>query len=442
MNTNLRNYLKCKLCGDTYKTPVILPCGKTVCARHVACIDNTYQCILCNKVHVVPHEGFLKNEDLEDFIQRESELNKNSLQEAKDNLEQLITTCELLVQDPKRCVNDYYDQIRADLDLKTKNFKQKCLKMIDDHYSEILNKIDHAQQSSNLNLNEFIHLKEKLDKTIKFARDRLNSFGGSSDELKKHYIITKFLYEELHNKILNGKEYVLKQNESLSVLSFCDLFVSDKTVTNEDKLQATIEIKLENLKSLNPDEIIAVQSLNLTDIPGMISTKKQSESTLCIKLVSEVEHQINTSDAIGTRTFDDNNNNKLSYSNRLDDGMSPPPAKRPLTDSNLTHIICQTVPLINSNCTTPHVVNQNELISFSSIKKEIIENELNKDEITFQLVVNEFIKFKENKERRVSPTPCIARNMPWNIVARSNLNNNQECSLGFFLQCDPKDKLK
>jgi len=37
---------------------------------------------------------------------------------------------------------------------------------------------------------------------------------------------------------------------------------------------------------------------------------------------------------------------------------------------------------------------------------------------------------------RVSPHPCIVRNLPWRILATSRLIKNQEYGLGLFLQCN------
>lgn len=57
-------------------------------------------------------------------------------------------------------------------------------------------------------------------------------------------------------------------------------------------------------------------------------------------------------------------------------------------------------------------------------------------EATFQLVINDFSKFRESRESRVSSTPCIVRNLPWKILAMSKQLNNREFVLGFFLQCN------
>lgn len=61
-------------------------------------------------------------------------------------------------------------------------------------------------------------------------------------------------------------------------------------------------------------------------------------------------------------------------------------------------------------------------------------------EATFQLVVEDFTKFKEMKESRLSPQPCVVRNLPWKILAMSKQTNNRDFSLGFFLQCNAESE--
>lgn len=61
-------------------------------------------------------------------------------------------------------------------------------------------------------------------------------------------------------------------------------------------------------------------------------------------------------------------------------------------------------------------------------------------EATFQLVVEDFTKFKEMKESRLSPQPCVVRNLPWKILAMSKQTNNRDFALGFFLQCNAESE--
>ena len=70
---------------------------------------------------------------------------------------------------------------------------------------------------------------------------------------------------------------------------------------------------------------------------------------------------------------------------------------------------------------------------------ESLEDE-SRAEATFQLVVEDFTKFKEMKESRLSGQACIVRNLPWKILAMSKQTNNREFALGFFLQCNAESE--
>ena len=62
---------------------------------------------------------------------------------------------------------------------------------------------------------------------------------------------------------------------------------------------------------------------------------------------------------------------------------------------------------------------------------------------TFQLVINDFSKFIESGETRLSPQPYMIRNLPWKILATSKKmsNKDKEFVLGFFLQCNTESNL-
>jgi hypothetical protein len=77
----------------------------------------------------------------------------------------------------------------------------------------------------------------------------------------------------------------------------------------------------------------------------------------------------------------------------------------------------------------------------SDVLGKIIEcDDDSRAEATFQLVVEDFTKFKEMKESRLSGQACIVRNLPWKILAMSKQTNNREFALGFFLQCNAESE--
>jgi len=62
---------------------------------------------------------------------------------------------------------------------------------------------------------------------------------------------------------------------------------------------------------------------------------------------------------------------------------------------------------------------------------------------TFQLLINDFSKFKESGETRLSPKPCMVRHFQWKILATSKkiFIKDKEFGLDFFLQCYAESNL-
>ena len=51
----ITSLITCKICNKIYEDPVILPCHKTICSKHV--IDQTncsiYRCNFCKNFHII-----------------------------------------------------------------------------------------------------------------------------------------------------------------------------------------------------------------------------------------------------------------------------------------------------------------------------------------------------------------------------------------------------
>jgi hypothetical protein len=82
-----------------------------------------------------------------------------------------------------------------------------------------------------------------------------------------------------------------------------------------------------------------------------------------------------------------------------------------------------------------------EEADISDVFGKIIEiDDENRAEATFQLMIEDFTKFKEMKDGKLSTYACIVRNMPWKILAKSKQTDKGESELGFYLQCNTESK--
>ena len=73
--------------------------------------------------------------------------------------------------------------------------------------------------------------------------------------------------------------------------------------------------------------------------------------------------------------------------------------------------------------------------SFGNLDIEIDES---RSEASFQLVIDDFSKFKESHKARVSQN-CYVRNVPWKIQANSIRCENGSFNFGIYLRCQ-KDR--
>lgn len=213
--------------------------------------------------------------------------------------------------------------------------------------------------------------------------------------------------------------------------------------------------------------------------------EEQENSALFNKNLKQLGKQVNSMEIGSNPNSPTNNNNQksnvlmsdddLSNTNRLDT-LDHPPSKKLLTSNNSRHLITQIeqplVASLNTNRlvteediedddkmdsslskqettqnTQPQLVQSSQLVNESTAANnsiDLVDNENIDDEsraeATFQLVVDEFTKFKDNRESRLSAQPCIVRNLPWKILAMSKPANNRDYTLGFFLQCNAESE--
>ena len=79
---------ECEICNEIFEQPILLPCGKTICNKHVSDMTNTSKriktevsderkvkihCSLCHCDHIQPIDGFEIDKSIEKLIELNSE---------------------------------------------------------------------------------------------------------------------------------------------------------------------------------------------------------------------------------------------------------------------------------------------------------------------------------------------------------------------------------
>ena len=100
--------------------------------------DNKFQCLLCQRQHIVPIEGFVINRRMQNAL--DIELNKfkpsqvyenckRELNDAKDN----VAKIEALENDPEYYIYEYFEEVKRQVDLRREEIKSRvddCVRLV------------------------------------------------------------------------------------------------------------------------------------------------------------------------------------------------------------------------------------------------------------------------------------------------------------------------
>ena len=207
----LKRLIICKLCHETLEDPIILPCFKTICSKHLLKETNNFKCGLCDNFHDKTFDMLPANEELNELLKIcDDYVNLNSIDLGPDYklakeklkyLNDLIKESELLIRDPAFYINDYFTKLRNEIDLS----KEQQIEDIEQKYEQIINE-----------------LKEK---------ERKCTFEAQSKKFKR---LDDIIIEE-KNKLL---EWSLLLKTNLNRESFCE------DISNES-IQSISELKYE-----------------------------------------------------------------------------------------------------------------------------------------------------------------------------------------------------
>jgi len=226
----------CEICQEILKEPIILPCGKTICKAHSEEISKD-KCILCNKTHKIPEDGFLINELVQNIIENKLhtlDLNfdqfKNS-REIIENLNKRLKEIEAIRNDPDNFIAEYFYELNRQVDLR----REKLFQEIQQYSDELIQKIDVLRQEClNNSKNTKIKMTEEIDECkskIEKLNLMFNSFEIDNGKLEEimHQKMSKELEElmkpisqEYKLEILGNKSYSL----STSDFNICRVFGS------------------------------------------------------------------------------------------------------------------------------------------------------------------------------------------------------------------------
>jgi chromosome segregation ATPase len=151
----IENSIKCFECTSVLEKPVLLPCGESICYKHVKLNETVgFTCRKCAGIlHATPVGGFLHNKALEAIIN--AKIHKIQLCDEYDDayracksLNKSISEVSLFRNDPYYFINKIIGDLKRETDILREEHKLK----IDERANQIIDELDKYEQECKRNL--------------------------------------------------------------------------------------------------------------------------------------------------------------------------------------------------------------------------------------------------------------------------------------------------
>lgn len=204
----LSNAIKCANCSSILDSPVLLPCGHSICKSHVIGTNSFIVCSKCESKHKIPKVGFLDNKSLAEIIA--IQIQKISLGPKYENAKNNSESLKSLIKNFDAVLTDYpTNKMKREVeeieDLKNQIFlKREELKLkIDQEIDNMVKKFDEyvvrfnnflSSEQTQMRTKELVESKNKVQKVLDGFENRLNEivlddslWNGISAEASSEY---------------------------------------------------------------------------------------------------------------------------------------------------------------------------------------------------------------------------------------------------------------
>ena len=151
----VKNLFDCEQCNQLLVDPITLPCGYSVCKRHLDELlvnapkeMNKFECELCEKKHFFPEDGFAINRRIQNGLDiKLNSLKLNSVyEECKKKINEAkyqIQKIEILEKDPENYVFEYFEELKRQVDLRREELKLR----LDECSDQIIESIESTKEN-------------------------------------------------------------------------------------------------------------------------------------------------------------------------------------------------------------------------------------------------------------------------------------------------------
>lgn len=262
----MESLVNCNICNNQYEDPIVLPCSKTVCSKHVYS-DQTkkvFKCELCKGEHIAEKESFPTDKTMVDLLKICSkyidisntayETHYDTSEILSKQLNDLFKEAQLLKNDPFFFIDDYFFKLRNKIDIS----KEEKIRMIVDHHEELINQANELEKEckSKLNLNadksleteqlknlaQNLIINDLCEETQFFRIQKLdnNYWNQRIQRQKKEIEKTKYLIKKAKSELMLNKDYSFIED------SLGTLLITGQEIEDETRLTGTVRFVIDN----------------------------------------------------------------------------------------------------------------------------------------------------------------------------------------------------
>jgi hypothetical protein len=211
--------VKCVECQCIAQSPLILPCRKSVCLKHVNQQATEFYCASCSLVHAVPKGGFIPNDACEILINTHLAAYKRA-NESCVKFEAIVHDLEMIETDPHYHIDEAIGELRKEIQFRREQLKleidkraDQVIVALDEYQTECKRQCHHQQQQIDENGESLVAMQKKsqlsewlgminaeLNETspekwtwvLEKSETEIRALSAKVDEIKKRLLLNTF----------------------------------------------------------------------------------------------------------------------------------------------------------------------------------------------------------------------------------------------------------
>ncbi|RNA43948.1 ubiquitin carboxyl-terminal hydrolase 7 isoform X1 [Brachionus plicatilis] len=233
---------------------ISLPCGFSANYRAILISNGRFPCPVCKK-HNITKQECLK------MTRNKMLINEFNFNLKKKKYEELMQEFENYKNDPEYYIDESFDSLKREVDLRREEIKVMLNKEIDDYHDGLLEKIDMERDLKLKELKERIQQTQTLD-LVKFDADRNSDVYSKIDFFEKNNLKIDNginLVENIINDLNEPKFELTNSCNDIDLTKlFGELYTKEETciilnkdeIDDESRTEATIQLTLNDFSLL------------------------------------------------------------------------------------------------------------------------------------------------------------------------------------------------